>query len=456
MNSRAPGILMPRTDSNPSPGCPPFRAFCFDSLGLIKVLESPAGKGHPQVVARWGDPDPRRAVLSASLSSDAFPVLAVARRDHTVELLDPCNGASCAEVSVSTASTEEMKSTSSAMVGVHLFGADNMGVRTILTCTEEGDATLQHIDLEETMPGGCHSIVHNGFNKLPERWRVCSAGSILCLRVDGSEKYAAAGGSGVDVNLWNLENHSKIWEAKAPQRDSTGLWLRPFVTAAAFLEKDHRKLVVGTGHHQIRLYDVCAQRRPVLAVDFLESPIKAVEVNSDGYMIFVGTGNGELASFDMRTGKMLGAFKGKCSGSVRSIARHPELPLIATCGLDRYVRVFHVETRQLLTKVFLKQQLAAVVFDSKYSAADPSRSNPAVVKGVTDNGEVAEKDTQVIPGGIACTKKPKRPRQREKMYETGFNSSHQENLDQARENSCVKRRKKVKQMKERKKERKDA
>ena len=37
-------------------------------------------------------------------------------------------------------------------------------------------------------------------------------------------------------------------------------------------------------------------------VDFLESLIKAVEVNSDGYRIFVGTGNGELASFDMRTG----------------------------------------------------------------------------------------------------------------------------------------------------------
>jgi hypothetical protein len=32
------------------------------------------------------------------------------------------------------------------------------------------------------------------------------------------------------------------------------------------------------------------------------------------------------------TGKMLGSFTGKCSGSIRSIVRHPELPVVASCG----------------------------------------------------------------------------------------------------------------------------
>ena len=32
------------------------------------------------------------------------------------------------------------------------------------------------------------------------------------------------------------------------------------------------------------------------------------------------------------TGKLLGCFLGKCSGSIRSIARHSELPVIASCG----------------------------------------------------------------------------------------------------------------------------
>lgn len=55
-------------------------------------------------------------------------------------------------------------------------------------------------------------------------------------------------------------------------------------------------------HCQIRLYDISAQRRPTISFDYLEAPIKAVEADSDGYSIFVGTGNGDLASFDMRTG----------------------------------------------------------------------------------------------------------------------------------------------------------
>ena len=53
---------------------------------------------------------------------------------------------------------------------------------------------------------------------------------------------------------------------------------------------------------QIRLYDISAQRRPTISFDYLESPIKAVEADSNGYSIFVGTGNGDLATFDMRTG----------------------------------------------------------------------------------------------------------------------------------------------------------
>jgi len=39
-------------------------------------------------------------------------------------------------------------------------------------------------------------------------------------------------------------------------------------------------------------------------------------------------------------GKMLGGFSGKCSGSIKSIVRHPELPIVASCG-ERYSVLFH-------------------------------------------------------------------------------------------------------------------
>lgn len=53
---------------------------------------------------------------------------------------------------------------------------------------------------------------------------------------------------------------------------------------------------------QIRLYDISAQRRPVVSVDFRESPIKVVREDPNGHTVYAGTGTGDLASFDMRTG----------------------------------------------------------------------------------------------------------------------------------------------------------
>ncbi|XP_059634336.1 uncharacterized protein LOC132276760 isoform X2 [Cornus florida] len=69
----------------------------------------------------------------------------------------------------------------------------------------------------------------------------------------------------------------------------------------------------------------------------------------------------------MHNGKLLGCFLGKCSGSIRAIARHPEHPVIASCGLDNYLRLWGIKSRQLLSAVFLKQHLTNVVFDSNFS-----------------------------------------------------------------------------------------
>ncbi|KAL3009076.1 hypothetical protein AAZX31_07G065600 [Glycine max] len=82
------------------------------------------------------------------------------------------------------------------------------------------------------------------------------------------------------------------------------------------------------------------------------------------YML--GNGSGDMASVDIRTGKMLGCFSGKCSGSIRSIVKHPELPVIASCGLDSYLRLWDTKTRQLLSAVFLKQHIIHVLFDSNF------------------------------------------------------------------------------------------
>ncbi|KAI3420611.1 uncharacterized protein J3R85_012697 [Psidium guajava] len=94
-----------------------------------------------------------------------------------------------------------------------------------------------------------------------------------------------------------------MWTAKAPPNNNLGIFTPTWFTSATFLCKaDHRKIMAGTNSHQARLYDISAQRRPVLSFDFRETPVKAVTEDLDGYTVYVGNGSGDLASFDMRTG----------------------------------------------------------------------------------------------------------------------------------------------------------
>lgn len=200
----------------------------------------------------------------------------------------------------------------------------------------------------------------------PTVWNVSGSGNIFCSKVDASENYALFGGKGVEANIWDLEKGIKIWTAKSPPKNSLGIFTPTWFTSASFLSEDHRKFVAGTNFHQVRLYDISAQRRPAMSIDFRETPITAVSEDIDGHKIYIGNGSGDLASIDIRTGKLLGCFIGKCSGSIKSIARHHELPVIASCGLDSYLRIWDVNSRQLLSAVFLKQHLTGVVFDSYF------------------------------------------------------------------------------------------
>ena len=55
------------------------------------------------------------------------------------------------------------------------------------------------------------------------------------------------------------------------------------------------------------------------------------------------------------------ALKGS-TGSVRALAPHLEFPLIASAGLDRYLRLHDSSTRKQVAAVYLKQHLTGVTF----------------------------------------------------------------------------------------------
>ncbi|GAB2289407.1 hypothetical protein Dimus_023717 [Dionaea muscipula] len=361
---------MPRTTTLECPGCPPIRALTFDSLGLVKVIEARDKEvGIPKVVERWGEPDFSKGILAASIDdSKSNPLLALARKNGMIEVLSPMNGQLSFSISREAEAVTSLED--DPIAGLHLFKRQrrepSLRSCTLLTCTTKGDACLRSMEVPNTVDD-----VSAGPS---ETWRVCNSGNIYCSKVDGAERHFIVGGKGVEVNMWDLENKSKIWTSKSPPKNNLGIFTPTWFTSMTFLSKDdHRKFVAGTNNYEVRLYDVSAQRRPVFSVVFRESPIKAIAEDVNGHTIYFGNGSGELASMDTRTGKLLGCFLGKCSGSIRSIARHPKLPIIASCGLDCYLRFWDVNTRQLLSAVFLKQHLSNVVLDSNFTIEEPAK-----------------------------------------------------------------------------------
>ena len=100
--------------------------------------------------------------------------------------------------------------------------------------------------------------------------------------------------------------------------------------------------------------------RPVMYVG--ETTITALACSHDGAYAYVGNARGQLNSVDLRTQRLFAKYKGN-GGSIRSISPHPTEPLIAVAGLDRYLRVYSLETRTCLAAAFMKQALSGCAWD---------------------------------------------------------------------------------------------
>ena len=103
---------------------------------------------------------------------------------------------------------------------------------------------------------------------------------------------------------------------------------------------------------------------------------------------------GRIECLDLRMNKLHGSLKGP-AGAVKSLAMHPELPIIASVGLDRFFRVHNVDSKALLCKLYLKQQLTAVAWSPEVpetAAVEDSAAQLAddvVTSGVSPLEEVS-------------------------------------------------------------------
>lgn len=114
----------------------------------------------------------------------------------------------------------------------------------------------------------------------------------------------------------------------------------------------------------------------------------------DDSVLYTGDTTGRVSRIDLRTLRLSGTYKGN-TGSVRDIAIHPTLPRLATVGLDRIMRVFDSESRQQLHRVYLRQQLNAVLFTSEEEVkmfAEEESEEESDVDNASDVNESSDMD----------------------------------------------------------------
>ncbi|XP_071800312.1 WD repeat-containing protein 74-like [Asterias amurensis] len=201
----------------------------------------------------------------------------------------------------------------------------------------------------------------------------------------------ATGGMENDMKVWDLEDPEKpIFRAKNVRNDFLELRVPVCVNDISFIPESS-KIVTCTGHHHLRVYDPSTpRRRPVMSVEFDEYPLMSMSIAPGGNSVVVGNTHGKMAHIDLRKGQVLRVYKG-FAGSIRSIQCHPTLPLVASCGLDRFLRIHHIPSGTLENKIYLKSRLNCLLFSSaSFDTVDTEGGVKAIERPVGPVDEEAE------------------------------------------------------------------
>ncbi|KAK6466423.1 WD repeat-containing protein 74 isoform X2, partial [Huso huso] len=175
----------------------------------------------------------------------------------------------------------------------------------------------------------------------------------------------ATGGKENDLKIWDLQRPEEpVFRAKNLRNDWLDLRVPVWIRDMQFIPGSD-KVVTSTGYHQVRVYDPASpQRRPVLQVEYEEYPLTALSLTPDANSVVVGNTHGQVAIIDLRQGRLLRCLKG-VAGSVLSLQCHSSLPLVASCGLDRFLRIHNTQDGLLQHKVYLKSRLNCLLFSSQ-------------------------------------------------------------------------------------------
>lgn len=181
-------------------------------------------------------------------------------------------------------------------------------------------------------------------------------------RVNDTGTQVALGGKDNDIKIWNLETGATIFKGRNVPNDSLDMPVPIWITDAVWTGEN--SLLACTAFNQIRAYDL-RQRRPIRD---LSLKIKGDDANrhlnciaKDAHNNAITADNFGLVSLvDVYGGqRLLTSFKGP-KASVRSIDVDLDAGIMACGGLDRYVRMYDLESHKQIGRCYVKQRVTAV------------------------------------------------------------------------------------------------
>lgn len=222
-----------------------------------------------------------------------------------------------------------------------------------------------------------------------------------------------------------------IFSAKNIKPDHLDLRVPIWITQIQFITKDVEKgfkLIATTNYGQIRIYDTVHGKRPLKDFKICDQPIVALQLVEDQQACVISNTSSLIAKYSLTkvdenahktnsasagtvikpVAKLLGKFsEGGNTGATFGICCKSNL--VATAGLDRYIRVFDVNSRKLLAKVFISVEISDIIIIDSEDEIDPNTipEETKAAKRKRINEEDDESDEEEIWEQLENSKKPK-------------------------------------------------
>ncbi|SFR03266.1 WD40 repeat [Lentzea waywayandensis] len=324
--------------------------------------------GTDRSVKLWDVTDPAKAVLRHQFGGRSEPVaslafspedglLLVARRDGTVdEYLT--NGLATPRGTVHPAPGRRLvwadpdpdggETTSQTDVGRLIAIGDPVSRLMVV-----GHAAAESFSMRST-PEGVQSVPSDKSDGTVVLWRpgadrtFAQLGKIerqhtpTALALGPGNRLLAVGDGLGGLGLWDISRPDSPGLLSALDHDALGIGSVEITSAA--ITKDGHDLAIGTNNYGVLLLDISKPEHPTVTARLVEptGSVHGLAFSSNDSTLTVGSGDGRVRFWDMRSGQVLAATVQSPTGPVVAAAYSPDKPLLATGSLNGSVTLWDV------------------------------------------------------------------------------------------------------------------